>query len=119
MSNSNKPHYLMIDNGAAISIVNESLIDPDQLIVIDEKCLIKGVTQGEVETLGSTSTIIDFGDDVKVQHTFQIVSSNFPLQVDGIIGRDFLKKMKANIDYSTYSNLITVTLERQSHFMIK
>ena len=102
MSHTNTYKFLMIDNGAAISIMNESIINPDQIIVVSDKCKIKGVTHGEVETFGKASTPIVFGDGISVNLDFQVVSADFPLQVDGILGRDFLKKVKANIDYSTY-----------------
>lgn len=112
----NKYYYLMVDSGASISIFNAERIDQNQRVNVKEKCLITGVTHGEILSLGTTETSLTF-DDVIVTHTFQVVDRNFPLRVDGIIGRDFLLRYKANIDYANYylqfsylEQLITVPL---------
>lgn len=94
--------YLMIDSGASVSIFNEQKINLNQEVVENNKCIIKGVTSGEIKSIGTTCTELIFENGATLVHEFQIVLKDFPFQVDGILGRDFLKKFKANI----YLNLI-------------
>lgn len=94
--------YLMIDNGASISIFNQAKINRDQLVNLDENCLIKGVTSGEIRTIGKTATNLLFENGLILSHEFQILPQKGSIEVDGILGRDFLLKYKASIDYSTY-----------------
>lgn len=94
--------YLMVDSGASISVFKERKIDDAQEVVVSERCVIKGVTPGAVKTLGRTKTRLTFEGGLQVYHYFQVLPKGFPLEVDGILGRDFLKSMKASIDYSTY-----------------
>lgn len=92
----------MVDSGASISIFNSEKINLNQEVYFNDRCIIKGVTHGEIRSLGKTLTELEFDNGIIVNHEFQIVPKDFPLQVDGILGRDFLIKTKATIDYSTY-----------------
>lgn len=81
---------LIIDSGADISLFKINKIKPDRFVSTANKIKLTGITDKTVETLASTDTEIFFENGLKVKHTFQLVSKNFPIQTDGILGRDFL-----------------------------
>lgn len=58
-----------------------------------------GITEGEIETLAVTETVLDFGNGLQVNHSFHLVKPEFPILTDGILGRDFLSLFRCNIDY--------------------
>lgn len=69
------------------------------MINVNDKCKINGIVDGLVETLGSIDASI-FIDNVEFQHRFQIVSKDFPVPADGILGLDFISKYNCSLDYS-------------------
>lgn len=91
-----KPVNLIVDTGADVSIIKENRLNDFQKIFIDQKCTINGVTDGKVETIGRTSGNIILNDTL-IPHHFQVVTKNFPVQTDGILGRDFLAKYGCKI----------------------
>lgn len=105
-----KPVNLIVDTGADVSIIKENLLNEFQKIYINQKCTINGVTDGKVETIGRTSTNILI-NDTSIPHNFQVVTKNFPIQTDGILGRDFLAKYGCNICLKTW--LLTFELDNQ------
>lgn len=100
MSN-NETLFLLVDSGASVSIFTESKVY-NHPINYNESCSIKGITTEEIITLGTATTTLTLEDNSTLNHSFQIVPKCFDLGVDGIIGRDFLMKFRAIIDYSTY-----------------
>ena len=51
-------------------------------------------------TLGSCDLIITLNKPNKlISHQFQIISDNFNIGFDGVIGNDLLKLFQVNIDY--------------------
>jgi hypothetical protein len=98
---------LMIDNGADISIIKETKLKKTTPIKNGSQCSITGVTPGAIKTIGLTTLRLNFYDS-EIDHDFQVVDITFPLQVDGILGRDFLSKYRCNINYDTY--LLSVNL---------
>lgn len=105
-----KPVNLTVDTGADVSIIKENLLNEFQKIYIKQKCTIKGVTDGKIETIGSTPTNIII-DNTSIPHNFQVVTKHFPIQTDGILGRDFLAKHGCNICLKTW--LITFEIGRK------
>lgn len=51
---------------------------------------IKGVTEGHIESLGTIETNLFF-ENSSLPHTFHIVSNDFNIPSDGILGKDFVK----------------------------
>lgn len=90
---------LLVDSGADISIFKLNNVLAHQHIDNTFKTKITGITEGEIETLGATKTMLEFGNGSQVEHIFHLVQPEFPILTDGILGRDFLSSFKCNIDY--------------------
>lgn len=82
---------------------------PTQIYYADEKCIITGIGQDKIHSLGSTFTKIKV-ETTHIEHKFQIVNDDFPIPTDGILGRDFLTKYKCNINYEPW--LLTFTIDQ-------
>lgn len=102
---------LIIDSGADISLFKLGKISPYQKINPIRKFNLTGVTEGTTETLGETSTNLRFYNNLTINHSFQIVSDNFPIPTDGILGRDFLVNFKCNINYETW--ILNINVQNQ------
>lgn len=89
---------LLIDTGADISIIKVSLLEDDAEIMCNTKKIIKGISEEPVTTIGTKNLIVTLKDK-EIIHPFQVVYDNFPLRSNGILGRDFMSKYKANLDY--------------------
>lgn len=72
------------------------------------KIKLTGITDGYVRSLGSTDLRLFFENDLTVNYPFQVVSKNFPIPYDGIIGKDFIWNFKCTI--SAYTNSFTIRL---------
>ena len=107
-------NVLLVDTGADISIFKRSKIHNDQMVDISKKSKIKGVTEGTNNSLGVTETSI-WVNGYNLKHTFYVVDANFPVPGDGILGRDFLLKYRATIDYSNWS--MTVRAQNDKIFI--
>lgn len=81
---------LIIDSGADVSLFKINRVKPDRFVSTANKINLTGITDTTIETLASTDTEIIFDNGLKVKHNFQLVSKIFPIQTDGILGRDFL-----------------------------
>lgn len=94
----------LIDTQADISLVKASAITPnfnwmrkiDSSNVID----IKGITKNSIRSLG-TITINFYIENVVLPCTLHVVPDEFNVPSDGILGKDFIKNYKCNIDYDT------------------
>ena len=75
-----------------------SSLPPYSQLDENAKCKFSGISEGHVWSVGSTSLNLDLENKVSVNHTFQVLSS-LPIQVDAIIGDDFLKAHDCIIDY--------------------
>lgn len=97
-----QPITLIIDTGADISIIKNHKINSHQVIYHNEYCNIKGITNEAVRSLGTTTTDLLLRE-YSCKHTFHLVSQNFPIPADGILGRDFFYKYKCIINYERNS----------------
>lgn len=50
-------------------------------------------------------------DGIPIQQKFQIVSNDFPIPTDGIIGKDFLARYKCKIDYEPW--ILSFSIDNQ------
>lgn len=57
-----------------------------------------GITQTPIFTLGSFNLKI-VQQHTEFEHKFHLISDNFPIPSNGIIGKDFIKRFKCLIDY--------------------
>lgn len=100
----------VVDTGADISIFKKSKISKEQYFYPNRKCVIQGITDTKMQSIGTTYTNIHFSNECKIEHAFQIVEDNVLIEADGILGLDFLTKTKANLDYDTW----TLTINTQN-----
>ena len=89
----NQHMKFLIDTGAEPNLIKEKLIG---VTTQDNNVLVKlvGITKNPVYTLGTIKLNILGG----LTH-FHVVPNNFPIEEDGILGRDFLKQAEAKIDF--------------------
>ena len=118
----------MLDTGADINIIKANALLRDTLVYQDRKVEIQGITEEKQQTLGTAYLNSENGT-----HEFHVVSSNFPLKEQGIIGSTFLRLENAKIDFEKqkvtirnnkvysleYSNLITVPARSMYPCVIK
>lgn len=77
---------------------------------------IKGVTDHRIASKGTVTLKIVL-DRLEIKHEFHIVPDSFDIPTEGIIGRDFCKLYKCNIDYDlsiftirTYLGIVELNL---------
>lgn len=106
----NRVLTFLIDTGADVSLCKEDTVlnyDEDP----DDYCLLTGISEHKIKSLGSTIAKIHVGETV-INHKIQLVNSDFPINTDGILGRDFLCKYNCSIDYEKY--VLTVNTGNES-----
>ena len=84
----------MVDNGATVNLVKIGALDPNALVDTSRAIPLIGISDQTVETLGTISLTIR---DKPV--TFLVTYDNFPIDQDGVLGRNYLKQEKAVISY--------------------
>lgn len=97
---------LLVDTGADISILKANIVNPTELVNVDENCSVTGITQQKLQTIGTITTDIICSNNTSIQHKFQLINEDFPIPTDGILGRDFLTKFRCTINYDSW--LLTV-----------
>lgn len=107
MNNGNKL-YLPVDSEADISLLKAQKLSGTAEFEPTEKIRIKSVEGSVIETHGSIEAKIQEGD-VEIPFQFQLVNQQVDLKGDGILGRDFLTQVQAQICYKTRS--LTFTYE--------
>lgn len=90
---------LLFDTGAAISLIKVKHLKGETLIT-EDKIALTGVTGHKVHTIGRINATIKL-NDAKIKHRMYVVKDDFPIEYDGILGVDFLKKQGAVCNYST------------------
>lgn len=90
--------HILIDTEAEISILKLSSINNLQIINRSDTIFMRGITTEKQQSLGSIKIPIIF-HHLSIEHTFHIVSNDFPLTCNGILGKDFMKKHGCCIDY--------------------
>lgn len=86
----------IVDSGADVSLFKVTKVPPMQIVDLNKKLRITGVTDGVTETIAEARTYITFDKNLKLDHSFQLVSENFPIPTDGILGRDFLIEVQVH-----------------------
>lgn len=98
MSNTRFTTTFLIDSQADISVIKKSSLCQDTFIDTANITNIYGVTSGKVTSYGTLSSTLTFNNH-NIDHEFTVVSGDFPIPTDGIIGKDFILKFLCNIDY--------------------
>lgn len=89
---------MLVDSQADISIIKISAI-PNISIDRSEFISMKGITEEKQLSLGLILINIHIGN-LLIEHKFHLIADTFPLPSHGIIGKDFLRKHKCNLDFS-------------------
>lgn len=100
VSNSNS--ILLVDTEASVSLIKISSISKE--IEYDKSEVIKliGIAENPIFSLGSFNLKF-IEQNVEYEHKFHLVSDDFLIPSNGIIGKDFLKRFKCLIDYADMS----------------
>lgn len=61
---------------------------------------ITGITDDPITTLGSVEAVLR-NEEFEVDFPFHVVPDYFHIPSDGIIGKDFMKRFRCNIDYDS------------------
>ena len=102
MKNLNIPLELLIDSGAAISIIKKGLLSKNEVAKIHscKSAAVQGFNHYTANTLGTLPLILKFGDQ-NVVHSFHVIDNlHLPHSISGIIGRDFLNKHQCVISFA-------------------
>ena len=99
------PFYFLIDTGASISLVREDSLPKGYIINKGERIKVKGISGPSFYTLGTIQ--IKFSHKTfHGKHSFQVLPADNSIQVDGILGTDFLKQHSADINFSNNSIIL-------------
>ncbi|XP_029659455.1 uncharacterized protein LOC115233278 [Formica exsecta] len=90
---------LLFDTGAAISLIKVKHLKGETLIK-EEKITLTGVTGHKICTIGKFKATITL-EKRRIKHTMYVVKDDFPIEYDGILGVDFLRKHQATCNYKT------------------
>lgn len=90
----------MVDSSSDISIIKINSIKNNKAYNPNEQSYKQGIGKGSFTTIGTTNGFLQIGG-YKIAKTFHIVDENFPIQVDGILGRDFFENSNSHIDYES------------------
>lgn len=96
---------MLIDTGSDISLINVKSLKPETLISTKYKVTIKGINEQIKYTLG-TSVGKLFNKDSLV-HNFQIIKDPMNMEIDGILGRDFLQNRSKILFDTKYIEIST------------
>lgn len=89
------PAFLLIDTGAHPSLVKQKVLSRNHKIDKRVTLTLSGITSQTVQTLGKITIEI-----FETPCEFHVVSDDFPIEFDGILGTSFLQKRKSTIDYN-------------------
>lgn len=91
---------LMVYNGSGVCLIKRSALLPHVHIDYNNVSSLSGITEDLVQTYGTTLITI-----ANKPELFHVVSDDFPISQDALLGRPFFKKNKAIINYY-YETLI-------------
>lgn len=87
----------LLDSGATLTLIKIGNLNGDT-VMREEKMALTGVTGHKIHTLGKIRATITLGTR-EVRHTIYVVRDDFPIDYEGILGIDFLKKQKVKCDH--------------------
>lgn len=101
----------LIDTGASISVVKRDLINYLQIPFHKQRLLINGVG-GSVHSEGYVYLKLNI-DDIVFMHKFYVFEK-LPCYTDGILGQDFLKNYRAQLDFELNTLKLTINCQMVS-----
>lgn len=88
---------LLIDTGAGLNIIKIDSLNDDVIVDTNKKHQLQGITNESINTIGSTTLDILIENN-NFRTEFFVVSAEFPITGDGILGEPFLTGNQAVID---------------------
>ena len=82
----------MVDNGATVNLIKIGSLYPSTMVDTNQATPLIGINDQTVDTLGSVT--------VNIRNRpvpFLVTMNDFPIEQDGVLGRDYLKKEQAVI----------------------
>lgn len=89
---------MLLDTGADICLIKLNCLKDNTLIHDSHIIELQGIHEQIIKTLGRTVLTLRLGNLTK-EFYFHVVTNGFKLRTDGVIGRNLLNDLKANIDY--------------------
>lgn len=99
----NKRHYFLVDSGASLSACTYKHVHECNIPIHKGNVTINGLG-GKVQAIGYVYLPLTLGDETITQKFY--VFNNLPIKASGILGRDFLNKYKAQLDFD--KNVLTL-----------
>lgn len=103
---------LLVDSGADISLFKIEKLQNLRKEIKNDSINFTGVGQENFSSLGTCEITLNLTNNCHVHHKFHLISNDFSIPFDGILGRDFLKFFQCSIDY--YSYLLHLTLQGET-----
>lgn len=94
------PVKLLMDCGASVCVMKEKQVNRNRKMY-HTNVKLTGVA-GSIMVVGKISARVSFGSEVEIENEFYIVP-DFECKVDGILGIDFLRKIRARLDFSRHT----------------
>jgi len=89
---------MLYDSGSTISLIKLRQLRDDALIY-ERKIALTGITGHKIYTIGKTYTTIKLNGR-RLKHAFYVVGDDTPIEHEGILGIDFLRKHTVTCDYA-------------------
>lgn len=101
-----KETEVLVDSQGDISLLKYHVSMGELDISREKKVEITGITKEAVITYGTVVRLINVNGS-EILHEFHLVPGYFPIAAGALLGRDFLKKYKCNLNYE--NNMLTIT----------
>jgi len=88
---------MLYDSGSTISLMKLKNLKDDAL-VYEDKIALTGITGHKIHTLGKVYATINVAEHT-VKHAFYVIKDDTPIEHDGILGIDFLRKHPVKCDF--------------------
>lgn len=98
ISVSHKKCTFLIDTQADISLIKLSVVKPRECLDVSQLINITGITEEPISTLGCLAATFK-NDDFQLDFPLHVVPDYFHIPSDGILGKDFMKSFRCNINY--------------------
>jgi len=89
---------MLYDSGSTISLIKLKNLKDDTPIY-EDKINLTGVTRHQIQNISKIYATIKINVH-KLKHVIHVVRDDFPIEQDGILGIDFLRRQSAKCDYT-------------------
>lgn len=85
----------LLDTGATLTLIKVGRLKGNTQMKEER---MTGITGHKIQTLGKIKVTIIL-EDQEIKHIMYVVKDDFPIDYEGILGIDFLKKQQAKCDH--------------------